>query len=70
MATRRSRTFHQGKDVPVQADTLCVHGDQPGALAFVRRIRAELAAAGIEVRAPAPGRTGRVGERAGAAEEP
>ena len=43
----------QGKDVPVQADTLCIHGDQPGALAFVRRIRAELAAAGIEVRAPA-----------------
>ena len=42
-----------GKEVPVQADTLCVHGDQPGALDFVRRIRAELAAAGIEVRAPA-----------------
>jgi len=42
-----------GKDVPVKADTLCVHGDQPGALAFVRRIRAELAAAGIQVRAPA-----------------
>jgi UPF0271 protein len=42
----------RGKDVPVQADTLCIHGDQPGALAFVRRIRAELANAGIGVRAP------------------
>jgi UPF0271 protein len=42
-----------GKDVPVKADTLCVHGDQPGALAFVRRIRDELAAAGIAVKAPA-----------------
>ena len=42
-----------GKDVPVKAQTLCIHGDQPGALAFVRRIRGELAAAGIEVRAPA-----------------
>ena len=41
-----------GKDVPVKADTLCVHGDQPGALEFVSRIRAELAAAGIQVRAP------------------
>ena len=39
-------------DVAVRADTLCVHGDQPGALTFVRRIRAELLAAGIEVRAP------------------
>jgi len=45
----RSRT---GKDLPVTADTLCIHGDQPGALSFVRRIREELAAAGIEVRAP------------------
>ncbi len=40
-----------GKDVAVQADTLCIHGDQPGALAFVRRIREELAGAGVEVRA-------------------
>jgi UPF0271 protein len=43
----------KGRDVPVKADTLCIHGDQPGALAFVRRIREELAASGIEVRAPA-----------------
>lgn len=43
----------QGKDVPVQADTLCIHGDQPGALVFVKRIRAELARAGVEVQAPA-----------------
>lgn len=40
-----------GRDVPVRADTLCIHGDQPGALAFVTRIRAELARAGVEVRA-------------------
>ena len=38
-----------GKDVPVRADTLCIHGDQPGALAFVQRIRAALEVAGIEV---------------------
>ena len=43
----------QGREVPVKADTLCIHGDQAGALAFVRRIREQLAASGIEVRAPA-----------------
>jgi UPF0271 protein len=40
-----------GREVPVQADSLCIHGDQPGALAFVRRIREALAQAGVEVRA-------------------
>ena len=39
-----------GHDVPVRADTLCIHGDQPNALAFAKRIRAELAAAGIEAK--------------------
>jgi len=38
-----------GKDVRVKADTLCIHGDQPGAVAFARRIRDELAAAGVEI---------------------
>ncbi len=38
-----------GVDVAVRADTLCVHGDQPGALDFARRIRAELAQAGVDV---------------------
>jgi UPF0271 protein len=42
----------QGQDVEVRADTLCIHGDQPGALSFARRIRDELAAAGVAVRAP------------------
>jgi UPF0271 protein len=40
-----------GREVPVRADTLCIHGDQPGALAFVRCIRQALAQAGVEVRA-------------------
>jgi UPF0271 protein len=38
-----------GKDVKIRADTLCIHGDQPGAVVFARRIRAALAADGIEV---------------------
>jgi len=40
-----------GAAVPVRADTLCIHGDQPGALEFARRIRAELEQAGVEVKA-------------------
>jgi UPF0271 protein len=36
----------------VRADTLCIHGDQPGALAFAQKIRADLTANGVEVVAP------------------
>jgi UPF0271 protein len=40
----------QGKDVAVRADTLCIHGDQPNALAFAKHIRDELQRAGVEVK--------------------
>jgi UPF0271 protein len=40
-----------GKDVRVRADTLCIHGDQPGAVEFAKRIRAALAQSGVEVKA-------------------
>jgi len=39
----------QSGDVPVQADTLCIHGDEPGAVEFARRIRAALDADGVRV---------------------
>jgi UPF0271 protein len=39
-----------GKEVPVRADTLCIHGDQPGAALFAQRIREALTADGIEIR--------------------
>jgi len=35
--------------VNVRADTLCIHGDQPGAVTFARAIREALRAEGIEV---------------------
>lgn len=38
-----------GKDIPVRADSVCVHGDGPRALSFARRIRARLTAEGIEL---------------------
>ena len=41
-----------GKPVPVSADTLCLHGDQPGAVTFARAIRKAFAERGITVAAP------------------
>ncbi|HEY0945808.1 MAG TPA: 5-oxoprolinase subunit PxpA [Opitutaceae bacterium] len=40
-----------GTDVPVRADTVCLHGDGPQAVAFARRLNAELRRAGIGLRA-------------------
>ena len=40
-----------GFDVPLTADSVCVHGDGEKALAFVQKIRAALTDAGIEVKA-------------------
>jgi lactam utilization protein B len=40
-----------GSTVALQADSVCVHGDGPKALAFVRKISAALPAAGVEIKA-------------------
>jgi len=39
-----------GTRVPITLDTICVHGDTPGAAALAARIRATLAASGIDVK--------------------
>ncbi len=41
-----------GIAVPVRADTLCLHGDQAGALDFARQIRVALLADGVALRSP------------------
>jgi 5-oxoprolinase (ATP-hydrolysing) subunit A len=41
-----------GKRVPVAADTLCLHGDQPGAARFAQAIRKAFAERNISVVAP------------------
>jgi 5-oxoprolinase (ATP-hydrolysing) subunit A len=41
-----------GKRVTVAADTLCLHGDQPGAAAFAKKIRKAFSEKGITVAAP------------------
>ncbi len=44
-------TAIDGTVVPLEVDTICVHGDTPGAVAMARRLNESLAAAGIAVRA-------------------
>ena len=39
-----------GTDIPMRADTVCVHGDGPQAVAFARRLNHELRAAGITLK--------------------
>jgi UPF0271 protein len=40
-----------GTDVPITADTVCLHGDGPHAVSFARTLRQRLETEGIEVRA-------------------
>jgi len=48
-----------GSDIPIKADTICIHGDGPHAVEFAKQLRAEFEAAGVEVRAVGRGKGGR-----------
>jgi len=39
-----------GTEIELEADTLCVHGDNPNAVQMVKKIREDLKASGVEVR--------------------
>ena len=39
-----------GSTVKIQAETLCIHGDTPGAVAMARAVRAALEQSGVEIR--------------------
>jgi len=52
MVEKRVVTSLSGKSMPVSADTLCLHGDQPGAVAFAKAIRKAFAERGVDVAAP------------------
>lgn len=41
-----------GPEVEIDAETICVHGDNPGAVEFARALRARLEKEGVEIRAP------------------
>ena len=49
MVKEQSVTAITGKDIPIQADSVCVHGDGEKALAFVQTIREALKQEGIQV---------------------
>ena len=40
-----------GKNIPIQADTICIHGDGPNAISFAKKIHASLLAKGIRIKA-------------------
>ena len=50
MVRERSVAAIDGSTIPLQVDTICVHGDTPGAAELTARLRAGLEAAGIKVR--------------------
>lgn len=52
MVEKRCVKSLSGKAIPVVPDTLCVHGDQPGAAAFASTLRKSFAGHGITVAAP------------------
>ena len=45
-------TSLSGRRIPVAADTLCLHGDQPGAVAFAKALRQAFSEKGISIAAP------------------
>lgn len=49
MVKEQKVTAITGKDIPIKADSICVHGDGAKALAFVERIREAMQAEGIEI---------------------
>ena len=51
MITAGQVTSVDGKDVPVSARSVCVHGDSPGAVAMAVAVRQALLDAGVEIRA-------------------
>jgi UPF0271 protein len=41
-----------GQDVEVRGETICVHGDTPGAVEFARELRTRLEREGVKINAP------------------
>lgn len=49
MVKEKKVTAVTGKDIPIQADSICVHGDGAKALAFVEKIREVFGKEGIQI---------------------
>jgi UPF0271 protein len=51
MVTHREVEAIDGSVIRIDADSLCIHGDSPGAVEMAHAVRAGLTAAGVEIRA-------------------
>jgi len=51
MVTENKIVAVDGTEIPIRAQTVCVHGDTPGAVDMIKKIRSRLEAAGVELRA-------------------
>jgi 5-oxoprolinase (ATP-hydrolysing) subunit A len=49
MVKEKKVTAVDGQDIAIQADTICVHGDEPEALEFVKTLREKLLAENIHI---------------------
>lgn len=47
---RRRATTHDGEELAITAETLCIHSDTPNAAVIAREVKNQLAAAGVVVR--------------------
>ena len=54
LATEGTLTAIDGSSIRVSAESICVHGDSPGATEMARHVRSALTAAGIDLTAFAP----------------
>lgn len=52
MVRERTVLATDGSRIQLDVDTICVHGDTPGAAELARHLRTALTAAGVDVRAP------------------
>ena len=43
-------TATDGTDIDITADTVCVHGDEPAALEFIKELKAALTKENIKIR--------------------
>ena len=50
LATREPITTRTGEEIDINCDTICIHGDTPGAIGFARAIRGALEKAGVTVK--------------------
>ena len=51
MVTERKVKAITGKEIAIEADSICLHGDSPKAVLFAEKISAALKAAGVEIAA-------------------